>query len=150
FYLKMGFDEVHVVDNDSRDGSRKVVRQIRAAGLPVFLAIDRRPGYEKYLTEHYRATGRKSNARWIFFLDCDEFILFPQGVKSYLASLDPEINSIVFRVRDMYPRVQSEKGQFLLSDRARPGFLGFSKKVTRFDPGARVYGGKHRYDLPNE
>ena len=95
--------------------------------FPFSLTIDPRPGYEKYLTEHYRAIGRKSDARWIFFLDCDEFLLFPRGRKTLSCSLDPEINSVVFRVRDMYPRVQSRTDSSCLATGPGRAFLDLLK-----------------------
>src|SRR4051794_29768047 len=92
FYLKMGFDAVFVVDNGSTDRTCDLVDEIARVDQRVFLRRDPRIGYERFLGEYYGWAGAVSQPRWIFFLDCDEFILFPGGVKQSLAKLDPAVN----------------------------------------------------------
>lgn len=145
FYLEMGFDSVYVIDNGSTDGTVEIVSHLITAGLPVFLWQDLRLGYERYLNEHYRKVGRCADARWLFFLDADEFILFPAGAKHVFNSLPPEINCLRLQQKEMYPRLDEPKrsGEFLLTTRGEPRFNETTKDVTRFDETAKVFAGKH-------
>jgi Glycosyl transferase family 2 len=163
FYLALGFDEVHVVDNGSVDGTPEIVEGLAAAGWPVVLYRDPRLGYERHLTEHYRTAGARAGARWLFFLDCDEFILFPGPVEDYLAALPAGVSCLRLRQKEMYPSLGPERGPawsersersersepwaFLLTTRSEPRFNDTTKDVTRFDPRARVYAGKHRIEV---
>jgi glycosyltransferase involved in cell wall biosynthesis len=148
FYLDLGFDAVHVVDNGSTDRTVEVVRKIIAAGLPVTLQVDNRLGYERHLTEWFHAAGERLTSRWLFFLDCDEFILLPQHARTWLDALPPEVNHLTIRQRELYPAPE-DAGHFLLSRRMELAFNDTTKDVVRFHPDARVYGGKHRIDIPN-
>lgn len=151
FYLAMGFDAVHVVDNGSADRTVEVVESLAAAGLPVTLQIDARRGYERYLTEWYRDAGERLRPRWLFFLDCDEFVLFPRGAaKPFLDALPPDVNRLQLEQKEMYPATPPDPrpGGFLLSRSSEPRFNETTKDVTRWDPAAVVRGGKHRIDLP--
>lgn len=148
FYLDLGFDAVHVVDNGSVDRSADIVGELIAAGLPVTLQRDGRLGYERHLTEWFHAAGRRLNPRWLFFLDCDEFILLPRSARDWLDALPPEVNRLTVRQREIYPAPKgSESSHFLLSRRSEPRFNDTTKDVVRYHPDARVYGGKHRIDI---
>ena len=150
FYLKMGFDHIYIVDNGSTDGTLDVIKSLIARGKPVTLKEDGRRGYEKYLTEHYHDAARDRDARWVFFIDSDEFILFEQGVKKYLDSLDERISRLRIRQREMYPapRAGARKEDFLLSEKTEPEMDDTTKDVTRYHPQAKVFGGKHLIDFP--
>lgn len=151
FYLAMGFDAVHVVDNGSADRTAEIVASLAEAGLPVTLQSDPREGYERYLTEWYRDAGERLRPRWLFFLDCDEFVLFPNGAaKPFLDALPPAVNRLRLRQKEMYPAVPGDPrpGGFLLSRRAEPRFNETTKDAARWDPAAVVRGGKHRIDVP--
>jgi glycosyltransferase involved in cell wall biosynthesis len=150
FYLEIGFDHIYIVDNGSTDGTLDVIQHLIACAKPVTLRVDKRRGYEKYLTEHYHNAGRNLNARWLFFLDCDEFILFDRGVKSYLNSLDEGVSRLRIKQREMYPEVNrvAWKGSFLLSTKTELRMDDTTKDVTRYHPLAKVFAGKHLIDFP--
>jgi glycosyltransferase involved in cell wall biosynthesis len=150
FYLDLGFDTVHVVDNGSVDRTADIVRELIAAGLPVTLQRDGRLGYERHLTEWFHATGRRLKPRWLFFLDCDEFILLPRPARVWLDALPPDVNRLRLRQREIYPaRDGSGSAHFLLSRRSEPHFNDTTKDVVRYHPDVRVYGGKHLVDTPD-
>jgi glycosyltransferase involved in cell wall biosynthesis len=153
FYLKMGFDEVYVVDNGSIDDTVNIVTNLIASGMPVHLKVDHRLGYERYLSEHYHWVGQIAAPRWLFFLDCDEFIFFPEGAKNYIAGLESTVNCLQLQQREMFPLIsdntdvgteaQMLKGSFLLTTRTDPSFNDTTKDVTIYNPNARIYAGKH-------
>jgi glycosyltransferase involved in cell wall biosynthesis len=151
YYLEAGFDAVHVIDNGSQDRTADCVRKLESSGLPVSLQYDPREGYERFFTEWLQSVGERYKPRWIFFLDCDEFILFPTGVKKYLNALPPEINKIRLQQKEIYPDKKQDKcpGGFLLSRRAETSFEDTTKEVIRWHREAIVYGGKHKIELPN-
>lgn len=153
FYLALGFDEVHVIDNGSADGTPEIVEGLAAAGWPIVLYQDPRLGYERYLSEHYRVAGERAGARWIFFLDCDEFILFPGPVQDYLAALPAGVSCLRLRQKEMYPQLgpaRPEPWAFLLTTRSEPRFNDTTKDMSRFDPRAQVYAGKHRIQVADQ
>jgi len=145
YYLEMGFDEVYIFDNGSVDGTGKILEELATSGLPVFAERDPRLGYERFLTDYYLSAGRRAGARWVFFVDCDEFILFPGPAKNYLDALPSWVNCLRLRQKEMYPRLNepSGQGEFLLSTRSQVGFNDTTKDVSRFDPKAKVHAGKH-------
>lgn len=150
FYLKAGFDLVHVVDNASADRTAERVEALIAEGLPVRLTRDPRLGYERYLSEHFHAVGRVTGADWLFFLDADEFILFPSPVRDYLAVLPTEVDCLRLRQKEMYPQpgtAGEHPSGFLLTPRSEPRYNDTTKDVTRYRPDARVQAGKHRIDF---
>jgi glycosyltransferase involved in cell wall biosynthesis len=150
FYLECGFDGVHVIDNGSSDRSRDILAELIEEGLPVTIEFDDHLGYERRLTAWFRSTGEHHSPRWLFFLDCDEFILFPCPAKAYLAGLPPGISRLRLKQKEVYP-IQESTGQsshFLLSRRIERDFNDTTKDVTLFHRCARVYGGKHRVNIP--
>lgn len=150
FYLDLGFDAVYVVDNGSVDQSADIVSELIGAGLPVTLQRDGRLGYERHLTEWFHAAGRHLNPRWLLFLDCDEFILLPRPARAWLDALPPDVNRLTIRQREIYPAPDgSGSPHFLLSRRSESHFNDTTKDMVRFHPDARVYGGKHRVDIPD-
>jgi hypothetical protein len=150
FYLAQGFDEVHIVDNGSIDGTRDQIHQLQQAGWPVALQEDARSGYERFLTDHFHRVGQLVRPRWLFFLDCDEFVLFPGGAKEYLNWLPAEVNCLRLRQREMFPLPEEASGSppwaFLQADRTEPQFNDTTKDVTRYTADARVFAGKHRIE----
>jgi glycosyltransferase involved in cell wall biosynthesis len=148
FYLDLGFDAIHVVDNGSTDRTPEIVSGLISAGLPVTLQHDPRLGYERHLTEWFRSAGERLNPRWLFFLDCDEFILLPRPVRAWLDELPPEVNRLTLRQREMYPAPGPDALHFLLSRRGEVQFNDTTKDLVRYHPVARVYGGKHLIEVP--
>lgn len=150
FYLEVGFDGVHVIDNGSLDRTPGILEELIAERLPVTTEHDGHLGYERRLTDWFVRTGKRFSPRWLFFLDCDEFILFPSPVKDYLNGLPPDVNRLRLKQKEVYPGTSLSGGplHFLLSRRIERQFNDTTKDVTRFYPDARVYGGKHRIDVP--
>ena len=151
FYLAQGFDIVTVIDNGSIDGTPEVVAGLIATGLPVRLVLDSRIGYERHLTEHFHAVGQATSADWLFFLDADEFILFPDPVRDYLAKLPRQVDCLRIGQKEMYPALSrhSDPAGFLLTVKAEPQLNDTTKDVARYRHGARVFAGKHRIDCEN-
>jgi glycosyltransferase involved in cell wall biosynthesis len=153
FYLAMGFDAVYAVDNGSVDGGDLLVEALAARGLPVVLERDPRLGYERNLTEYFHWAGTAANARWIFFLDADEFVLFPTTAPAFLNSLSPETNSLILRLREVWPSMPDAAGEqphFLSSTRLEGRFDDTFKQVAQWRPDARIYAGKHRIDFAGQ
>lgn len=151
FYLAAGFDAVYLVDNNSRDATPEIAESYAARGLPVVVTKDSRSGYERFLTDHYHWAGADASARWLFFLDCDEMILFPRGdAKAWLNGLHPNVDCLRLRQREMYPLATppTAKHEFLLTPRAQPSFDDTFKEMSRYHPQAVVYAGKHRIEYP--
>jgi hypothetical protein len=151
YYIAAGFDAVHVIDNGSADGSVRQVEALATAGLPVSLEVDPRDGYERHLSQWFRAAGERYQPRWLFFLDCDEFILFPTHAKKYLDALPLEVNRLRLRQKETYPAATSDPrpGAFLLSRRSEPHFNNTTKDFVQWHPSAVVFGGKHRIEVPH-
>ena len=145
FYLAMGFDAIYIVNNGSDDRTTKILSQVISTGLPVKVMYDNRLGQERFLTEYYHWASEDEDTRWVFFLDSDEFIFFPNGCKHYLDSLDQNINCLRFNQKEMYPLANQPVGgsQFLLSTHAQPDFEVTTKDVSKYRQDAFVYGGKH-------
>lgn len=150
FHLAMGFDAVYVVDNGSIDGTVERVERLVAQGFPVILRRDHRLGYERHLTEYFSWAGEDARPRWIFFLDADEFILFPEGSRTFLDALDERTTCLRIRTREMYPFPGDDRRRnhhFLLSTRVGAGFVDVTKDIARWVRGAEVRSGKHRIDF---
>jgi glycosyltransferase involved in cell wall biosynthesis len=151
FYLAAGFDFVHIIDNGSTDRTADILAHLVDEGLSVSITFDDYLGYDRILTKWFHAIGERFSPRWLFFLDCDEFILFPDTAKVYLDRLSPKVNRLRLRIKEVYPQVDEREldSHFLLSDRLQEGFDIVTKDVTIFAPSTQVRGGKHLIDNPN-
>ena len=72
-------DGIVVVDHMSRDGTLEILQAMTGEGLPVFMAREASPVFDKFtlcnrLVRHVFAT---SDADWVFPLDADEFLKTP-------------------------------------------------------------------------
>lgn len=101
FYLDQGFDRVCLVDNGSRDETlRRIERHGRVSA--VLVHQDPRPGYDMRLLEYLRLFEPLAS-RWIFFIDVDEFVVIPGGIKKFAAELPPDANALALPTVEMVP-----------------------------------------------
>jgi glycosyltransferase involved in cell wall biosynthesis len=101
FYLDAGFDWVCLIDNGSTDDT---VRRIRnhARGDRVRLHQDPRPGYDMRLVEYLRVFEHMAS-RWVFFVDLDEFVPVPDGIKQFAARLPWDVTVLELPTAEMLP-----------------------------------------------
>lgn len=138
FYLDQGFDRVCLVDNGSRDDTVSLVMGHPRAGR-VRLCQDPRPGYDIRLLEYSRMF-ESPDTRWVFFIDVDEFIPIPGGVKKLAAELPPEVTALEFPTAEMIP---DEGRPALLSTRREVPAGDEVKVVWKAGVATKVYCGKH-------
>jgi hypothetical protein len=84
-------DGIAIVDHMSVDETPDILRELKAEGLPIFIAQDTSPAFDQQLmtnrlVRHLFAT---TEAAWVFPLDADEFLRAPSrsAVEETLASL---------------------------------------------------------------
>lgn len=101
YNLVLGFDEILVYDNDSVDGTRRLVEQASA--------VDRRircvpwpdlPGLSPQVTAYNHALGN-TDADWIAFIDADEFIVLREHdtIGDFLAEFDESTGAVCLHWR---------------------------------------------------
>ena len=76
----LGFmDALFIADNDSVDGTREILVQLRQEGLPIVLFDDPIVGHfqAEKVTSMYRQVVPNFKPRFVFLLDADEFIVAP-------------------------------------------------------------------------
>lgn len=72
------FDELHIIDHMSSDGTREFLRYLSAQDTKVHMYCCDEPGYfQSELMTHitHKKINRNTNS-WVFFLDADEFLPF--------------------------------------------------------------------------
>jgi SAM-dependent methyltransferase len=95
----LGFVDVLVIaDNDSVDGTREILVQLRQEGLPVVLFDDPIVAHfqAEKVTALYRRVVPEFKPRFVFLLDADEFVVAPSRGALYL------------QLRAMQPGVQAQ------------------------------------------
>ena len=138
FYLDQGFDWVCLVDNGSTDDTVARILGHPRAGA-VRLHADSRPGYDMRLLEYLRVFEGLAT-RWIFFVDVDEFVALPGGVKRFAAGLPPDATVLELPTVEMIP----EPGRDPLASRRRDGSETDEIKVVwRVGTATAVSCGKH-------
>lgn len=141
FYLDQGFDWVCLVDNGSQDDTvTQVLGHPRASRVK--LCHDARPGYDVRLLEYLRTFERLS-PRWIFFVDVDEFVPIPGGVKAFAAQLPPYVTVLELSTAEMIP---VEGCAPLLTTRRDMTVTSETKVVWKAGVATKVYCGKHAID----
>jgi len=109
FYLDLGFDRVCLVDNGSRDATMELIEQHPRRDRISSISDDR-PGYDKRLLDYYQRFANE-DTRWVFFIDVDEFISLPGGIKEYARTLPDDVNVLQLTVYEMFPESLSPAGQ---------------------------------------
>ena len=144
FYIDMGFDYICLVDNGSQDDT---VARILAhpAHERISLLIDSRPGYDQRLLEYYRAFESRAT-RWCFFVDVDEFVLIPGGIKQYATSISKDATVIRLRTAEMLPLTPATLHP-LSSEQREANFQREDKVVWKCGPVQRIACGKHSVDI---
>jgi SAM-dependent methyltransferase len=86
-------DALVVLDNDSVDGTREILVQLRQEGLPIVLFDDPIVGHfqAEKVTTVYRQVVPRFRPRFVFLLDADEFIIAPsrEALYTQLEALRP-------------------------------------------------------------
>ncbi|HWA26120.1 MAG TPA: glycosyltransferase family 2 protein [Lacunisphaera sp.] len=86
-------DHLLVLDHDSTDGTREILRALRREGLPLQLFTDDALGYlQEFRTTHLaRLAAREAAADWVLPLDADEFLCGPDraALEAELAAARP-------------------------------------------------------------
>lgn len=73
WHRRMGVDKFYIYDNESTDCTRKVLEPYIAQGIVEYTYF---PGYRKQLAAYDDCFARhRHDARWIAFIDIDEFIV---------------------------------------------------------------------------
>lgn len=86
-------DALFILENDSVDGTREILVELRRQGLPIVLFDDPIVGHfqAEKVTAVYRQVVPKFKPRFVFLLDADEFIVTPSREALYgqLRSMHP-------------------------------------------------------------
>ncbi len=77
FHLAVGFDYVVIIDNNSNDQSRELLEPYRKAGLLEWREMPVEPfsAWQQILEYNKVIADFRGRARWLWFLDSDEFLV---------------------------------------------------------------------------
>jgi glycosyltransferase involved in cell wall biosynthesis len=101
YNLVLGFDEILVYDNDSVDGSRRLVEQAGEADRRIrYVPWPGVPGRSPQVTAYNHALGN-TDADWIAFIDADEFIVLSEHgtIGEFLAGFDEAAGAVCLHWR---------------------------------------------------
>lgn len=100
WHRKMGVEKFYIYDNESTDGTKEVLQPYIDAGIVDYTYF---PGYRKQLASYDDCLERhRLEARWIAFIDLDEFIVpvkdknIPEFLKRFEDVPAVEINWLVY------------------------------------------------------
>lgn len=144
FYCDAGFDAICLIDNGSRD---KTIERIfsHPQRERIRLLVDTRIGYDARLLEYYRHFVADGDG-WVFFVDVDEFIMIPQGIRAYAAGLPDRVNCLRLPVVEMF--ADSTADHPLLTRRREVRFQRETKMVWRNNAAVdTIYTGKHDLNI---
>jgi hypothetical protein len=138
FYLDQDFDYICLIDNGSSDDTVARIMTHQQASR-IRLHQDPRPGYDMRLLEYlklfeYLATG------WIFFLDVDEFLPIPGGVKAFASQLSTDVTVLELSTAEMIPSLREAT---LLTTRREVSTREEIKVVWKTNVATKIYCGKH-------
>jgi GTP cyclohydrolase II len=142
FYIDQGFDRISIIDNGSVDGTfEKIINHPHQERI--ILLRDLRPGYDMRLLEYYKMFST-SNTRWVFFIDVDEFIPLPGGIKAYASELPPNVTLLEFPIAEMQPIFdESDEESNLKTTRREANFQKEIKVVWKAVNVSKIFCGKH-------
>lgn len=145
FYFDQGFDRICLVDNGSQDDTvEQILRHPQQKRI--LLLHDPRRGYDKRLLDYYRAFAPFAK-RWIFFVDVDELIVVPGGIRRYAAQLPQAVNVLRLPTAEMRPAILDGVLDPLLSDRRESAFQREEKVVWKKGGVRAILCGKHDVDI---
>lgn len=82
YHAGIGFEEFYIYENDSTDGTLGQLITLRHSYSIHLEQVEGKcmvvPTFERCLKEH------RTDARWILFLDCDEFVYCPRDLHTFL------------------------------------------------------------------
>lgn len=142
FYLQQGFDRVCFIDNGSRDDT--VTQVINHPGRDrVMLYCDPRTGYDLRLFEYYKRFEALAS-RWVFFIDVDEFILIPGGIKKFARELPADASVLALNTSEMIPLLDMIPADSpLMTTRRQSDAVDETKVVWKAGVANKIYCGKH-------
>lgn len=142
FYVDQGFDRICLIDNGSQDSTVDKILN-HPSRNKILLLNDQRLGYDTRLLEYYHFFANYAS-RWVFFLDVDEFVSLPGGIKNYADRLPPEVTVLQLHVAEMLPPTNSRPlASPLLSTKREASFQKEKKVVWKNTEVTKIYCGKH-------
>jgi|GEM_PF-1316290 len=146
FYVEQGFDWVCLVDNGSQDRTTFQIDQHPFRDRTL-LFRDPRLGYDKRLLDYYSMFAEHAS-RWVFFVDVDEFVLIPGGIKAYAHELSPKVTVLRLPVAEMLPEMDAWPPRHpLLTGRREAKFQSEEKVVWKKSNVSKIYCGKHEVEV---
>lgn len=141
FYLDQDFDYICLIDNGSSDDTVARIKNHPQASR-ILLHQDPRLGYDMRLLEYLKLFEHLAS-RWIFFLDVDEFLPIPGGVKTFASELSAEVTVLEISTAEMIPDL---RGATLLSTRCEVTTRDEVKVAWKTNVATKIYCGKHAID----
>jgi len=142
FYLDQGFDFVCLVDNGSKDDTvEKILNHPNRVQIRFYQ--DHRLGYDVRLFEYYSRFMALAS-RWVFFIDIDEFIPIPNGIKKFAESLPPHTTALELNSAEMIPNCDSSYRNSPLCTVSREASSNQEHKIVwKVGYANKIYCGKH-------
>lgn len=149
FYLDQGFDYVCLIDNGSRDGTVNRLLS-HPAQSRIQLRTDSRVGYDQRLLEYYHSFAALAT-RWVFFVDVDEFIAVPGGIKKLAAQLPPSATILELPTTEMVPAHFGAEFCPLEAERREARFHSEQKVVWQRSANVtKIFCGKHNIEAAHD
>jgi len=101
YNLVLGFDELIIYDNDSKDGTRELVERARQVDPRIrYFAWPDIPGHAPP-SRAYKHALKRTDADWVAFIDADEFIVLRDhaSIGDYLSGFDASIGAVCLQWR---------------------------------------------------
>jgi hypothetical protein len=100
YHKVIGFAEIIIYDNGSRDGSGAVLAALAECGEVAQIAWPDKSGVSPQTSAYLDAVGR-SRSEWLAYLDVDEFLILHQDpdVSRFLNRFSPQVSAIALNWR---------------------------------------------------